>query len=186
MVFLASETRFKGLHIINPFSHLDPRGCFTRLFSANDLKSFNLDLSISQVNYSTSAQVGTIRGIHYQLPPCAETKMIKVISGAIFDVAIDLRANSNTFMETHCIELNSSGSQMLYIPQGFAHGMQSLEPNTEVIYFSSKPHSPSYEKVIRWNDPAFAIEWPIRHPILSDKDKMASDFSAALATLHET
>jgi len=173
MQFSLSNTAFDGISVIKPFSAKDHRGSFSRLYSQLDLGQYNLDFDIAQVNYSVSEFAGTIRGLHFQRAPYSETKLIKVVSGAVYDVSVDLRPNSPTFLQAHCIELSCGDPKMVLIPPGYAHGIQALSPFTEVIYFSSCKHMPDYEGIIRWNDPSLNILWPISTPILSEKDKMA-------------
>jgi dTDP-4-dehydrorhamnose 3,5-epimerase len=175
MQFSLSSTCFDGISVVEPFSAEDHRGCFSRLYSKQDLSSSKMDFDIEQVNYSISKIEGTIRGLHFQTKPYSETKLIKVISGVVYDVAVDIRPDSSTFLKAHCIELSSSDSKMVFIPPGFAHGIQALKPFTEVIYFSSCKHIPDHEGIIRWNDPSVNISWPIATPILSEKDKLAPD-----------
>lgn len=170
-----SKTGFENLYLIDPFNLSDQRGSFSRLFSVNDLHLFGIDFMVAQANFSTSDTPGTIRGLHFQTSPFSEIKFLKVLSGRIYDVAVDLRKDSQTFLKSHCIELSASRSTMLFIPEGFAHGMQSLDPGTQVIYFSSKPYCSENEGLIRWNDPKLSIPWPILPPVLSPKDKCSPD-----------
>jgi dTDP-4-dehydrorhamnose 3,5-epimerase len=151
----------------------DQRGFFSRLFSKGDLAVLGIDFEIEQVNYSLSLQVGIIRGLHYQVAPKAEAKIFKCISGRVFDVIVDVRKDSPTFLQWHGQELREDSHQMLLVPEGFAHGVQSLEENSEIIYFSSEAHSGEHEHLLRFDEPRVNIQWPILPPTLSPKDQAA-------------
>lgn len=163
-------TEFDAAFMIEPKIIQDDRGRFSRLFSVDDLKEHGLDFNIAQANYSISRCKGTIRGMHYQAQPFAEIKLFKCLSGRVFDVIIDIRRGSSTFLKWQGVELDKSSNRMVYVPRGFAHGVQSLEPDTEILYFSSRPYSAETEGQIRWNDPRIGVHWPIDVPILSQKD----------------
>ena len=128
------------------------------------------------MNNSLNRYKGTLRGIHYQLPPKAETKIIRCINGSLWDVALDLRKNSPTFGQWHGEELSAANRKMMYIPKGFGHAFVTLENDTELIYLATAPYSPENERIVGWNDNRFTIDWPIKPTVMSDKDKNAKDF----------
>ena len=170
------ETPLKGAYIIELDKRGDERGFFARTFCKKEFVDVGLNNEIAQINNSLSADKGTLRGMHYQLHPKAEDKIIRCISGEIFDVIIDLRQDSQTYCKWYGIELNSENRKMIYIPQGFAHGFISLKENTEIFYLVTEFYSPELERGIRWNDPKFNIHWPIEPHIISDKDNNHPDF----------
>jgi len=177
MIF--SETKLNGAYVIEPEKYEDERGYFARVFCENEFKSHGIKLNMVQSNIGFSSKKGTIRGLHYQVYPHAEVKLIRCLSGSIFDVIIDLRPESPTYRQWFGIELNSKNNQMLLVPEYFAHGYQSLVDNTEVFYQVSQFYMADAERGIRWDDPAFNIQWPeMIHPIISEKDKSWPDFLA--------
>jgi dTDP-4-dehydrorhamnose 3,5-epimerase len=129
-----------------------------------------------QVNNSLAVEKGTLRGMHYQLHPKAEVKVVRCVRGALYDVIIDLRQDSKTFMQHFGVELTADNRKMFYVPKGFAHGFITLEPNTEAIYFVDEFYAPEQERGIRWDDARFGIKWPLSPTVLSDKDKAHRDF----------
>ena len=165
------ETKIKRLYIIEPAFNIDERGYFARVFCKQELVQIGFDFDIVQINRSLSKKKGTIRGMHFQKLPKTEDKIIQCIRGAIYDVAVDLRKDSPTYGQWVAVELNEENKKMFLIPKGFAHGFQTLVDNCEILYFVSEFYSPEYENGIRWNDPFFNIKWPIKNPILSEKDK---------------
>lgn len=165
------ETKLKGLYVIEPEIHFDERGYFARIFCKQELSKIGIDFNIVQVNRSLNKKQGIIRGMHFQKPPKAEDKIIQCIKGKIYDVAIDLRQDSPTYGEWVAEELSEENKKMFLIPKGFAHGFQTLADSCEILYFMSEFYSPQYESGVRWNDPFFNIKWPIKDPILSEKDK---------------
>src|SRR5262249_5919010 len=136
-----------------------------------------ITMRIVQCNISFNGKKGTLRGMHYQTAPHAEKKVVRCTRGAIYDVIIDLRPSSPTFKQWFAAELTATNYQMLYIPEGFAHGLQTLEENTEVLYLMSEFFHPESARGVRWDDPAFGIQWPVDRCILSMKDKSFADFS---------
>lgn len=128
------------------------------------------------MNNSFNRHKGTLRGIHYQLPPMAETKIIRCINGSLWDVALDLRHDSSTFGQWCGKELSAANRRMMYIPKGFGHAFVTLEDNTELIYLATAPYSPENERIVRWNDGRFSIDWPIEPTGLSAKDRNTRDF----------
>lgn len=158
----------------------DSRGKFTRFFCSNELKEINSEFNIVQINHSYTQRKGTIRGLHFQYPPKAEIKMITCISGKVFDVLVDLRKESSTYLKWHCVELSSDNNRMIYIPKGFAHGFQTLEDDSELLYFHSEFYSPDYEGGIMYNDKQLKIDWPLDVSEISERDmnyiNIESDF----------
>jgi len=171
------ETPLKGAHTIELDKKGDDRGFFARFFCINEYDSMNLDGNIVQINNSLSAQKGTLRGMHYQLAPKAETKIVRCIRGALYDVILDLRLNSPTFGKWYGTELTAEKNRiMMYVPKGFAHGFMTLEDDTEALYLVTEYYSPEQERGIRFQDPRFKIEWPFEPIVVSDKDKNWRDF----------
>ena len=178
------KTKLKDLYIINPSKIGDERGFFSRLLCKKELDEVSLNSDWVNINNSLSFQVGTLRGMHFQLSPKEEIKIIRCINGAIFDVVVDLRKDSLTFKKWYGIELTASNRRMLYIPKGFAHGFITLEKNTEIIYFSSQFYSPTHERVLLWNDPSINIQWPISPTQISSKDKFGLSLDLILKEIY--
>ena len=164
------ETELKCSYIIELEKLEDERGFFSRSWDRNEFKEQGLNHNLVQCNISFSKKRGTLRGMHFQKKPFEETKLVRCTRGKIFDVIIDLRAESNTYKKWIGVELKSDDFKMLYIPEGFAHGFQTLEDNTEVFYQVSNWFSPEHERGIRWDDKELDIKWPINNPIISKKD----------------
>ncbi len=164
------ETNLKGSYIIELEKLEDERGFFTRIWDEEIFQNKELNSKLVQISFSFNKKKGTLRGMHFQEKPFEETKIVRCVKGKIFDVIIDLRSNSKTYKKWISIELNSNDLKMIYIPEGFAHGFQTLEDNTEVMYQMSNWFSPEHAKGIRWNDQEFNIKWPINEPIISKKD----------------
>ena len=163
--------------IIELEPHTDDRGFLARLFSEDELAAAGLVSRFPQVNNSVSIRKGTIRGLHYQLPPAAEAKIMRCVRGAIFDAIVDLRPDSPTFGQWYGAGLTPENRLMMYVPKGFAHGFLSLAENSEVIYFTSERHTPGRERGLRFDDPRLAIAWPIPPTIVSDKDRSWPDLN---------
>lgn len=159
-----------GLKIIENYVHNDERGTFERLFCASELNNVIGDRKIVQINKSMTAETGTIRGIHFQHLPHSEMKLIRCIKGRVWDVAIDLRKNSPTFMSWHGFELSSDNRKMVAIPEGFGHGFQSLESGSELIYLHTSYFAPNHEGGLRFNDPRLGITWPLKATKISKRD----------------
>jgi len=174
MIF--SETPLKGAYIIDLQKYEDHRGFFARLFCVSEYDKYGLDKNVLQINNSFSKYKGTLRGMHYQLPPKAETKIIRCTRGSLFDVIIDLRQHSPTFGQHFGTELTEENRKMMYVPKYFAHGFITLEDNTEALYMVTELYSPNFERCIRWNDSKFNIQWPLQPTVLSDKDRKQFDF----------
>jgi dTDP-4-dehydrorhamnose 3,5-epimerase len=179
-----TETKLKGAYIIEPECLDDERGFFARTFCRKEFEKHGLNPSVAQCNISYNRKKGTLRGMHYQVSPYGEAKLVTCFAGSIYDVIIDLRPDSTTYCDWLATELSAHGRRnMLYIPEGFAHGFQTLEDNSEVFYQMSQFYVPGSAKGVRWNDPAFAIRWPECPPILSDRDKSYPDFHFGRTTL---
>ena len=174
MIF--KETKLKGAYVIeiNPIE--DERGFFARSFCAKEFKEHGLNQNIAQCNISYNEKKGTLRGVHYQAAPHEEAKLVRCTMGAIYDVIIDLRPDSSTFKKWIGVELTKENRRMLYVPEGFAHGFQTLEDHTEVLYQMSEFHHPEWARGVRWNDPTFGIFWPVNVEIISIGDQQYLDF----------
>ena len=172
------ETKLKGAFIIEPERLEDERGLFARTFCEEEFKAHGLNSRVVQCNISFNKKKGTLRGMHYQVAPHEEAKLVRCTRGAIYDVIVDLRPDSPTFKQWVAVELTADNHRMLYIPEGFAHGFQTLEDNTEVFYQMSELYHPESARGVRWDDPVFGIEWPkIHHRIVSEIDQGYADFS---------
>ena len=172
-----AETKLKGVYVVELELFEDERGFFARTFCQKEFKNHGLNPNLAQISIAYNKKKGTIRGMHYQLPPHEEAKLVRVSRGAIYDVVIDLRKDSKTFKKWVSIELTDKNNKMIYAPAGCAHGYQTLEDSTEVIYHISEFHVPELYRGIRWNDPVFGITWPDQeHSIISKKDKNYLDF----------
>jgi dTDP-4-dehydrorhamnose 3,5-epimerase len=171
------ETPLTGACIVEIEPIEDNRGLFARSWCKREFEAHNLNPEIVQCNISFNIKKGILRGMHYQIKPFEETKLVRCTRGAIFDVIIDLRADSPTFKDWFAIELTDKNRKILYIPKCFAHGFQTLKDNTEVYYQMSEYYSPEYSKGIRWDDPSFSIQWPENKRIISKRDQQYPDFS---------
>ncbi|HOI30945.1 MAG TPA: dTDP-4-dehydrorhamnose 3,5-epimerase [Melioribacteraceae bacterium] len=166
-----------GAYVIELEKRGDDRGFFARAFCVKEFESNGLNRNIVQINNSLSKDTGTLRGMHYQLAPKSEDKIVRCISGRLYDVIIDLRPESKTFKNWFGVELSAENRLSLYVPKGFAHGFITLEENTEAFYLVTEFYSPEHERGIRYNDPEFNIKWPIEPKIISDKDLNHPDFN---------
>jgi dTDP-4-dehydrorhamnose 3,5-epimerase len=174
MIF--TSTPLNGAYLIDLETRGDERGFFARAYCEQEFKAQGLATRFVQVNDSLSRQRGTLRGMHYQLAPKAETKLVRCIRGAIYDVILDLRVKSPTFGVSFGAELTAENRRMMYVPKGFAHGFITLVDDTEAFYFVDEFYAPQFERGVRWNDPRFNIEWPSFPSVLSEKDANQSDF----------
>jgi dTDP-4-dehydrorhamnose 3,5-epimerase len=165
------ETGLSGAVIIEVNVFADHRGFFMESYNSSRFHELGITNTFVQDNHSLSVEAGVLRGIHYQLNPKAQTKLVRVISGSIYDVVVDIRSNSPTFGKWSSVILNAENKRQLLVPVGFAHGFCTLEPNTEVIYKVDEYYSPEADRGIAWNDPAIGIDWPTANPILSGKDQ---------------
>ena len=172
-----TETSIAGVHVIDADIFPDARGRFVRAWVADELRARGLETDVSQCCVSTNTHRGTIRGMHFQTPPHDGAKTIRVTHGAIFDVAIDLRPDSPTFRRWYGVELSERRVRSLYIPAGCAHGYQTLVDEAEVFYVIAAPYAPAHQGGVRWNDPAFRIDWPLGAPtMINDRDRTYPDF----------
>ncbi|MEW5802912.1 MAG: dTDP-4-dehydrorhamnose 3,5-epimerase [bacterium] len=172
-----TETRLKGAYSIEVEPIYDERGFFGRYWCRKEFEKQGIDFTIVQCNISYNKKKGTLRGMHYQAAPHEEAKLVSCIRGAIYDVMIDLRPDSPTYGQWHAGELCAENHKMFYIPKGFAHGFQALEDKTEIFYQMSEFYYPECAYGVRWDDPIFGIEWPLKNVTLSDRDKSYPFFS---------
>jgi dTDP-4-dehydrorhamnose 3,5-epimerase len=171
------ELTLAGAFVVSPERHDDARGWFARTFCRDEFTARGLIGDFIQCNASFNARRGTLRGMHWQRAPHAETKLVRCTRGAVFDVLLDLRPGSATFRHWQAAELSEENGVALYIPAGVAHGFQSLADASEVFYQIAERYTPEASAGVRWDYPAFGIDWPIRAPILSDRDAGYGDFS---------
>lgn len=179
--FTLLETPMAGLHLIERLRLGDARGFLTRLFCAEELAGLGFDGPVAQINETGTEIAGTVRGMHYQLPPFAEIKLVTCVAGAVLDVAIDLRRGSPTFLQHFATELSAENSRSLLIPRGFAHGFQTLSPGVRMIYAHSAPYRAEAEAGLNALDPALRLDWPLPPANLSARDRghpfLSSEFS---------
>jgi len=175
------ETGLAGVLEIQPQMHGDERGSFCEVWNADDFARHGIRTQFVQDNHSVSRQRGVMRGLHYQLVPFAQDKLVRVVRGSIFDVAADIRPNSSTFGRWIGVELSAARWNQLLVPAGYAHGFVTLEPDTEVIYKVSRPYSRDHERAVRFDDPRLAIAWPVDASAmqLSEKDRLAPTLDAS-------
>jgi len=168
------STEIPDVKILTPKKFGDHRGFFSEVYNAQTLKDLGIAGDFIQDNHSLSAQKGVLRGLHYQVPPKSQAKLIRVLHGAILDIAVDIRKNSPTFGRHVAAVISSENWRQIFVPAGFAHGFVTLEPNTEVFYKVTEFYSPKHERGIRWNDPALGIDWGVDETtaVLSDRDKV--------------
>jgi len=168
------QTSLQDAFVIEPEPYADDRGLFARVFCKQELQSILRGKNIVQVNHSMTRQKGAIRGMHFQHPPKAEIKMVKCLCGSVFDVMIDLRSDSSTFLNWHGETLSAENMKVACVPEGFAHGFQTLKQNSELLYLHTEFYSPEYEGGVRYNDPKIGIKWPLEVTEISDKDERYS------------
>jgi dTDP-4-dehydrorhamnose 3,5-epimerase len=171
-----TETPLPGAFVIELDLLHDDRGHFARTFDAAEFAAHGLDPAVVQCNVSFNARRGTLRGMHYQADPDGEAKLVRCTRGSIYDVAVDLRAGTETYCRWFGIELSAENARMLYIPVGMAHGFQALEDRSEVHYQMSHHYVAEQGRGVRFDDPAFGIEWPLPDPIVSERDRQFADF----------
>lgn len=164
------QTGIAGVWVAESVAHQDPRGAFSRLFCSREQADIIGSRSIVQINYSITCRVGALRGLHYQNPPHAEMKIVRCLSGRVFDVAVDLRKGSATFRKWTSLELTPDNRRALVIPEGCAHGFQVLEPDSELLYLHTAPYVSKAEGAVRFDDPMIGIDWPLTPIDLSDRD----------------
>jgi dTDP-4-dehydrorhamnose 3,5-epimerase len=171
-------TSLAGACVLELERHEDSRGFFARAWCEEEFAAHGIDMRVVQCNISLNRQRGTLRGMHYQVAPHAEKKVVRCTRGAIYDVIIDLRPDSATFKQWFATELTAENYRMLYIPDGFAHGLQTLEDNSEVFYLMSEFFHPESARGVRWNDPAFGVVWPeCEARVMSKQDRAYEDFA---------
>ncbi len=170
------ETALTGAFVLELEAVEDERGYFARTFCRDQFAAHGLNNEITQCSISYNARRGTLRGMHYQVEPQAEVKLVQCVRGKIFDVIIDLRPESETYRRWVGEELSGDNRRLLYVPEGFAHGFQTLEDDTAVYYQISEAYAPQSARGVRWNDPAFGIKWPLIDPIISEKDRLLPDY----------
>lgn len=169
--------RLPDVVLVTPIAHRDDRGRLSEVWSRRDFAQAGIDADWVQDNQSLSVQAGTVRGLHYQVGPMAQAKLVRVLRGSVHDVAVDIRPGSATHGQWVSQRLTASGGEQLFVPEGFAHGFLTLEPGTEVLYKVSAPYSHEHEAAIRWDDPTLGIDWPwVGEVTLSDKDADAPAF----------
>jgi dTDP-4-dehydrorhamnose 3,5-epimerase len=173
------ETPLHGVYLVDLEPRGDDRGFFARAFCADEFEAMALETQFVQANTSLSVERGTLRGMHYQLPPAAEVKLIRCIGGAIWDVVLDLRPDSATFGKWFGAELSAMNRRAMYVPRGCAHGFLTLQAISEVFYLVSARYSSERERGVRWNDPRFGIAWPIEPTVISPRDAGHPDFDPA-------
>jgi dTDP-4-dehydrorhamnose 3,5-epimerase len=171
------ETRLQGAFIIEPERKEDVRGFFARVFCVEEFGAHGLETNLVQCSISFSKQRATLRGMHCQVAPYEEVKLVRCTRGAIYDVVLDLRPASPTFKQWTGTELTGENRRMMYVPRGFAHGFLTLENNCEVFYQMSEFYHSENERGVRWDDPAFGIVWPAQVKIISEKDRNIKDFT---------
>ncbi len=167
------DTEIPDVKIVTPKKHGDARGFFSEVYKQSDWRAAGLDLAFVQDNHSYSAPAGTLRGLHFQIDPAAQDKLIRVVRGRILDVAVDIRRSSPTFGRHVAVELSAQNWRQLLVPVGFAHGFVTLEPDTEVLYKVTSLYSPAHDRGLAWDDPDLGIDWkiPAGGPLLSERDR---------------
>ena len=166
-----SSLPLAGAYLIDLEKREDDRGFFARCFCEKEFSTQGLEICWVQMNTSLTRQPSSIRGLHFQCPPKAELKLVRCLRGAIWDVIVDIRSNSPTFGQWYGTKLSDRNRSMLYVPKGFAHGFQTLEPNVEMLYFHSEFHSPEHEGGLRYDDPGLAIDWPLPVSKICQRDQ---------------
>ena len=177
-----TPTEIPGVRIVDPDVFEDERGAFVRAWMPDEFAANGLETRIAQASMALTRERGTIRGLHFQAAPFEEAKVVRVIRGAAFDVAVDLRPDSPAYLRWVGVELSAANRRILYLPAGCAHGYQTLEPDTEVFYFVSSPYSLPHQRGVRWNDPAFGITWPLGAPTqINERDARYPDYERVAA-----
>ena len=168
MIF--TESPLPGAYVVELERHQDDRGFFARMYCAREFADHGLEPAVAQGNMSFSRRKGTLRGMHYQVAPAEETKLVRCVRGAIHDVIVDVREDSPTYLQHFGLELSAENRKALFVPRGFAHGCLTLEDDTEILYLVSEFYTPGHERGLRWDDPTLGIEWPSAVTEVSDKD----------------
>lgn len=177
------ETKISGAFLIEPEPRVDQRGSFARTWCQEEYQARGLRDRVVQINTSGSIYKGTLRGMHFQRHPHHEAKTVSCTKGAIYDVVLDLRPESPSYLQWDRAELTAASRRMIYIPEGCAHGFQTLTDDSEVLYFMSAFYSPEHSSGVRFDDPSFRIEWPLRVSVISEVDRAWPDFKPVAATL---
>lgn len=170
------ESKLRGVFEIEIERHVDERGFFARTWCKKEFEEHALDSRVAQSSISFNARRGTLRGVHYQAAPCAETKIVRCTQGSVYDVVLDLRGDSPTFKKWISVILSAEQRNMIYIPEGCAHGFLTLADNTEVQYQMTEFFAPESARGVRWDDPAFGITWPEKVEVISERDRTYPDF----------
>lgn len=174
------ENPFKNAFVLQTEPYIDHRGKFGRIYCQDELKQIGHYKQIVQINHSLTRKSGAIRGMHFQYPPKAEIKMVKCLRGSVFDVIVDLRRDSDTLLQWYGEVLSNENLKMMYVPEGFIHGFQTLEEDTELLYLHTEFYSPEHEGGVRYNDPMLSISWPLEVTEVSKKDQeyplLSNDF----------
>lgn len=176
---IITPTAVEGVHEIALEPHEDERGSFARIFCRKEFKASGLEPALAQCSLSSNRRRGTLRGLHYQAPPSEEAKVVRCVRGAIYDVALDLRPDSPSYLRHHAAELSADNGRALYIPPQCAHGFQTLTDDSLVLYLMTDFYEPDLSRGVRWNDPAFGIAWPVDEPIMLERDREYPDFEGA-------
>jgi len=172
------DTALEGVTVVELEPHADERGFFARSWCEREAAAHGLRMGSVQCNISFNRSKGTLRGMHYQAPPFEEAKLVRCTAGALYDVAVDIRPDSSTFGRHVAVELTAQNRRMLYIPSGCAHGFMTLADDTEVFYQMSAAHAPELSRGFRWDDPLFALEWPLKVAVISARDRSYPAFVA--------
>ena len=170
MSFEVLNSKLSGLCLIKPALHTDARGWFFESYKESEFQKIGLPTQFKQDNHVRSTEKGILRGLHYQMPPHAQGKLVRCIQGKVLDVAVDIRKNSKTVGQWDSFELSEENHHMVWIPEGFAHGYLTLTQNSEVLYKVTSEYHPQSERTILWNDPEIGVQWGIQNPILNEKD----------------
>ena len=171
-----NETKINGVFVIELKKHADERGWFARAWCREEFAAHGLPTDLAQTNLSHNTQRGTVRGMHFQTAPHAEAKLVRCIAGAVHDIALDLRPESPTFKQSVATELSADNGRAVFLPEGIAHGFQTLTDDATLFYQMSAPYMPEAGSGVRWNDAAFQIEWPIAEAIVCERDQAFKDF----------
>ena len=169
--FAVLDTPISGLKIIERFRRVDERGFFSRMFCADELQAAGWSRPVAQINQTLTRRQGAVRGMHFQLPPDAEIKLVNCVRGRVFDVAVDLRQGSPTLLNWYAVELSPDNGRALLVPEGFAHGFQALAPDSELIYFHSRAYQPASEGALHPREPRVGVTWPLEITELSARDE---------------
>lgn len=172
-----AATDLPNVYVVDAEAALDERGSFARLYGSQDFAELGIDFVPAQVSVSSNTRRGTLRGLHFQAEPLPEAKLVVCLRGSAFDVAVDLRAGSPTYARWTGVELTSVNRRAVYVAPGCAHGFQTLEDDTELLYLISQPYDPGLQRGVRWDDPALEIEWPEEPTMMSERDRGFPDFA---------